>query len=44
MIKFNSKDDHNNNNGCGLLGRETAGVLLEAAIETMKATIIPLYM
>ena len=36
MIKFNCKDDHNSNNGCGLLEGETAGALLEAATETMK--------
>lgn len=44
VLTFNSKDDNNNNNGRGLFGGETAGVLLDAALETMKATIIPLYM
>ena len=37
MIKFNCKDDHNNNNnGCGLSEGETVGALLEATTETMK--------
>lgn len=44
MIKFTSKDDNNNNKSCGPFGGETAGVLLDEAIETMKATIMPLYM
>lgn len=44
MIKFNGKDDNNNNNSCSPSGGETAGVLLDVAIETMKATVIPLYM
>lgn len=44
VLTFNNKDDNNNDNGCGLFGPEAAGVLLDAAIETMKATIIPLYM
>lgn len=43
MIKFNSKYD-NNNNSCGVLEKETARRLLDAAVETMKATIILLYM
>ena len=37
MIKFNCKDDHKNNNGCGLSEGETVGALLEAVTETMKA-------
>lgn len=44
MIKFNSKDNNNNNNNsCRLLGKETVGMLLGAATETMKITTIQLY-